>query len=198
MKYLNQLDYPHLPYITRTSMEKELYERGQKTTVRSSGCGLCSAVMVADQLLPNSTFELQDAVQLSYDVEANYRAGTAYRRFAPALAEKLGLKLEDTDDPQRLLYCLQTGGVAVILTCGDREGHVGLFSHGRHYVTAIAVEADGRIAILDPSLKDGKYDEEGREGKVEIKNGVILLCKLEDVAEDGAKHAPPFYLFWRK
>ena len=198
MKYINQLDYPHYRYVTRTTMEKELYERGQKTTVRSAGCGLCSAVMVADRLLPNCTFELKDALRISYDVEANHRAGTDYSRFAPAFAKKLGLKLETTDDPQRLLYCLQTGGAAVMHTGGDREGHVGLFSHGGHYVALIGVEEDGRIAILDPSQKDGKYDEEGRVGKVEIKNEVILLCALEDVAADATTHKPPFSLFWRK
>ena len=42
MKYINQRDYPHLLYITRTDMEGEDFERGQNTTVSSSGCGLCA------------------------------------------------------------------------------------------------------------------------------------------------------------
>ena len=197
MKYLNQLEYPHIPYITRTSQEPELRERGSKTTVRSAGCGLCSAVMVAHRLLPETDFSLEDAIRISYATEANYRAGTAYSRFAPAFAEEMGLKVEQTDDMQRLLECLRTGGAAVLHVGGDREGYVGLFSHGGHYITAINAEPDGRIAILDPSFKEGKFDEEGREGKVEIRNKVVLLCRPEYVAEDCASKENPYALFWR-
>ena len=75
MKYVNQLEYPHWLYVTRTEMEDEKErEKGKTTTVRSSGCGLCSAVMVAHRLIPNCEFELRDALDLSYAVEANYRS----------------------------------------------------------------------------------------------------------------------------
>ena len=197
MQYVNQLDHAHLRYTTRTSFEGEAKEKGKVTTVRSSGCGLCSAVMVADRLLPNSSFGLYDALDLSYATEANHRAGTDYKRFAPAFAEKLGLKYEQTSDPERLLYCLRTGGAAVGHVGGDREGHIGVFSHGGHYVAVIAEEEDGRIAILDPSYKENKYEEEGRKGKVEMKYGVVALCDVQVLAEDCANRTPSFHLFWR-
>ena len=199
MKYINQLEYADISYITRTDMEEEAdREAGKKTTVRSSGCGLCSSIMVLDRLLRDSDFELEDAIQLSYDVNANYRRGTSYKRYAPAFAEKFGLKLEMTNDPERLRYCLQTGGAAVIHIGGDYEGHVGVFSHGGHYVAAISQEPDGRIAILDPSYKVGKYEEEGRKGKVEVKNDVICICEMKVITEDFANRDPGMYLFWRK
>ena len=197
MVYLNQLDYPHWIYITNTSLDAEAQERGKSTTIKSSGCGLCSAVMVADRLLPNCSFDLKDALELSYSVEANIRAGTNYKRFAPAFAKMLGLKLEMTSDPDRLRDCLRTGGVAVAHIGGDREGHIGVFSHGGHYVAVIAEEPDGRISILDPSYKENKYEEEGRQGKVEVKNGVIALCDVQVLVEDSANRTPSFYLFWR-
>ena len=111
------------------------------------------------------------------------------------------MDLEMTNDPQRLLYCLQTGGAAVILVRGDRDGHIGLFSHSGHYITAIGLDEEGKVIILDPSLKDGKYDEPGREGKVTIQNDVILHCALADVAEDShsdTAQSISFSLFWRK
>ena len=196
MKFVNQLDYPHLLYTTCTKLEGAEYERGRTTTIKSSGCGLCSAVMVADRLLPNCHFDLVDAIELSYSTEANYRRGTDYSIYAPAFAEKLGLTYEGTSDPDRLLQCLRTGGAAVAHVSA-REGHVGLFTKRRHYVTIIGEEPDGRVAVLDPSYYEGKYEEEGRQGKVEMK-GVLAICTLPVLVEEASEPAISFHLFWRK
>ena len=51
MKYINQLNFPDIPYVTRTDLEGAEREKGLNTTIRSSGCGLCAAIMVADRLL---------------------------------------------------------------------------------------------------------------------------------------------------
>lgn len=197
MKYVNQLEYPEMPYITRTSMEGEAYEKGQKTTIRSSGCGLCSAVMVADRLLPNCDFDLEQARQIAYDTEANYRRGTSYVRFAPAFAQKLGLIYEPTNDLERLRYCLQTGGAAVAHVGNHREGYTCLFTRSGHYIAVIGQERDGRFTILDPSYKEGKFDEEGRAGRVEVTRGCVVLCDGEVLLEDCKPDKTHFHLFWR-
>ena len=200
MKFVNQKDYPEIPYITRQLCDKEEdREKGKNTTISSSGCGLCSAVMVADRLIPNCEFGVQDAVDLSYECKANIKIGTAYTRFAPAFAEKLGLDYEMSNDPERLRYCLRTGGAAVLHIKGANRGdYVGVFSSGGHYVAAVSEERDGRIAILDPSYKEGKYETEGRKGKVEMKHGVVALCDMQVLVDDTAPAEYSFYLFWRK
>lgn len=199
MKYVNQLEYPHWLYVTRTELEDE--ERrlsGKTTTVKSSGCGMCAAVMVADRLLPNCDFDLADAISLSYEVKANHRVGTSYTRFAPAFAEKLGLKWESSKNIEDLRRCLRTGGAAVVLVGGDHDDHIGLFTHGGHYMTVISEEADGRFAILDPSYRPDKFDEEGRPGKVEVKNGVVILCDAKTLEEETEIKPTPYFLFWRQ
>lgn len=197
MKYVNQLKYPHWLYVTRTSKEGAAREKGKTTTIKSSGCGLCCSVMIADRLLPNCEYTLEDALRISYDVNANHSIGTDYKLFAPAFAQELGLTYEGTSDPQRLLHCLRTGGAAVAHVSGDREGHVGLFTYGGHYIAAINEEPDGRIAILDPSYREGKYEEEGRQGRLEMTNGVIALCDLQTLVEEASNRTPSFHLFWR-
>ena len=197
MKYVNQLDYEHIPYPTRTKLTGEKFEKGKSTTVRTSGCGLCSAVMVADRLLPNTKFGLEEALSISYESEANYAVGTSYKRFVPLFAQKLGLEYENARDSEALIHCLQTGGATVILVNGDKNGAVGIFSHVEHYIVAIGIEKDGRIAILDPAYKEGKFEEEGRRGKVEMKNDVIALTHLQTLEEDTFGRALPFWLFWR-
>ena len=198
MKYVNQLDYPDWLYVTKTDLEDAYREKGRTTTVASSACGLCSAIMVADRLLVNHDFDLKAAIRLAYDVKANFTHGTSYKRFAPAFAEKMVFEWEGTDDPERLRYCLRTGGAAVIHVGGDREGHVGVFSHGGHYIAAVSEDRDGRIVILDPSYKEGKYEEEGRKGLVEVKDGVIAICDMQVLVDDTANRQPHYHLFWRK
>ena len=199
MKYVNQLKYPHWLYVTRTEMEEEQKEIGRTTTVKTSACGLCAAVMVAHRLLPNCAFDLAEAIELSYAINANRLRGTRYKLYAPAFAEKLGLKYKASGDLDELRHCLRTGGAAVAIAGGDRCGHVGLFTHGGHFITIINEEPDGRFAILDPSYQEGKYEEEGRRGKVEVKNGCITLCTPETLLEECpmGKGDQAFFLFWR-
>ena len=199
MKNVNQKNYPDIPYITRQLCDKEAdREKGKTTTICSSGCGLCSAIMVADRLIPNCEFGLDDAVNISYESNANVKIGTDYQRFAPAFAEKLGLDFEKTNDPERLRYCLRTGGAAVLHVKGNREGHIGVFSNGGHYIAAISEERDGRIATMDPSFRPDKYDKPGCEGLVEIKQGVVTLSDMQVLVDDTAPAPYSFYLFWRK
>ena len=199
MKYVNQKNHPHLLYITRQLCDKEEdREKGKNTTISSSGCGLCSAVMVAHRLIPNCEFDLTDAINIAYEAKANVKIGTDYQRFSPAFAEKLGLDYEKTNDPEQLRYCLRTGGAAVVHIKGNREGHVGVFSTGGHYIAAISEERDGRIATLDPSFRPNKYDKEGVKGLVEIKNDVLTLSDMQVLVDDTAPAPFSFYLFWRK
>ena len=95
-----------------------------------------------------------------------------------------------TNDPGRLRYCLRSGGAAVLHIKGDRDGHVGVFSHGGHYAVAISEERDGRIAVLDPSFFKGKYEEAGRKGLVVMKNDVISICDMQVIIEDTAPTDP--------
>lgn len=198
MKYINQLEHPHMLYVTRTDPDHPGHEKGKTTTVRSSGCGLCSAIMVADRLLPEYDFELPDAIELSYSVNANHANGTDPKLFFPAFAKKLGLDYETATTTKELIHCLQTGGAAVAHVGCKEPGKPGLFTKSGHYMAVIGLERDGRVAILDPSYKEGKFDEpEDRVGKVEIKNKVIVLCDPAILHEETTMKSISYHLFWR-
>ncbi len=195
MKFINQRDYPHRLYETRTHCEGEEREKGKTTTVKSSGCGLCAAVMVADRLLPNCDFGLDDALELAYRCGANHGVGTEYRIYAPAFAEEMGLRLEISHNAEDLLRCLRTGGAAVARV-GSGEGQ-GLFTRVRHYITVIGQEPDGRLAILDPGFAPDKFDEPDRRGLVELRHKFLVLCPMDTFLRQCLTDVPPFYLFWR-
>ena len=180
--YVNQTRYPHVPYPTMTAIPALTRN---DTTVRSAGCGLCSASMVVTNLT-GVEFPLIDSLELSMSVNANHIPGTDMDLIAPYVAERFDLDLEMTDDPERLRQHLLRGGMAIANVTGDRpeDGYVGLFSHGGHYVAVVAIEEDGEhITVLDPSQLPDKFLEEGRRGKV-VENGYCLHTTLSILAED--------------
>lgn len=199
MRYENQREHPHMLYVTRTTLEEKEREYGKTTTIKSSGCGLCAGIMMLDRLLPHYTFSLEDAIQLSYDSDANRVVGTSYIRLGPALAEKFGLRYQMSDKLEDLQHCVRTGGAAVVLVgCGNsEEGKPGLFTKSGHYMTVISEEPDGRLAILDPSFTPDKYETDDRKGKVEIKHGVVILCEPEILHAETKGKTGPYFLFWR-
>ncbi|MBQ8748415.1 MAG: hypothetical protein IJZ14_01200 [Oscillospiraceae bacterium] len=198
MRYENQREHPHMLYVTRQALEDEKQrEYGKTTTMRSSGCGLCAGVMVLDRLLPHYEFSLEDAIQLSYDAEANLVVGTDYARFGPALAEKFNLRCEMSDKLEDLQNCVRTGGAAVVWTGCPEGGGIGLFTKSAHYITVISEEPDGRLAILDPSFTTNKYEIEGRKGRVEVKHDVVILCEPQVLHRETKGKDYPYYLFWR-
>jgi len=199
MKYVNQLAHPDIIYVTHTANPDPVRrERGKSTTIAQSGCGVCCAVMIADRLLIAGDFGLQEAIQLSYDSNANYRAGTDAQVYFPAFAEKMGLHYENSQDPDDLLRCLRTGGAAIVKCSGDREGYKGVFSDkDRHYIVAVSEERDGHISVLDPAYEDGGYEREERKGKVEVREPGLGICSMQVLKEETCTLDRPFYLFWR-
>ncbi len=59
-------------------------------------------------------------------------------------------------------------------------------------------EANGRVAVLDPSYKPGKFEEEGRVGKVEMRCEVVALAEVSTIVDDTADRTPHYHLFKRK
>ena len=201
MKYINQLVLTDKIYVTHAkNPDPARHEYGKTTTIAASGCGVCCAVMVADRLCIAADFDLDAAIQLSYDSGANFGPGTNAQLYFPALAEKMNLHFEFAQNAEDLVHCLRTGGVAIVKCSGDREdGYKGVFSdRERHYIIAIAQERDGRICVLDPAYEEGGYDREERKGKVEVREPGMGLCSLQVLKDETCTLDQPFYLFWRR
>ncbi|MFI3226976.1 MAG: hypothetical protein R3Y09_06120 [Clostridia bacterium] len=192
MKYLNQFEYKDTPYPTNISNPESPLVNG---TISRAGCGLCTACMMVEQLT-FSDFPLLECRDLAIEVKANLTPGTNMKIFGPVVAEKFNLSLEKSDDIQDLIKCLQSGGGAIINVGGDHDDHIGVFSHGGHYIYAVSTDGE-QICILDPSKKDGKYEEEGRQGKVRV-NGDFAYCSKEVLHADVQNRTPAYYLFTRK
>ncbi len=190
MLYLNQNDYPDIKYPTNASDRTSgSYLEG---TIESSGCGLCSLCMVVDRLTLKK-LDLSECRDLSLQHEANLKVGTNMKVLGPVIAQMYDLTYSQTDDENELVQCLEKGGAAIINVGGDHDDHIGVFSDVGHYITAIGY-SDGKVRILDPAYRKGKYDTEGRKGKVIDKEG-ILFTTLDVLHDDTANRTPGYYLF---
>lgn len=195
MLYINQKDYPDIPYITFAKHPE--IEKGKHTTVASSACGLCSCMMALDRLQTDYSFSLQDAIQLSYDVEANADEGTDLLIFAPAFADRFNLKYVQSDDIRDLEECLRTGGACVALVA-NRKDYVSVFTKVDHYIAVISQDKDGVFTILDPAQYEGKYDEPGRTGRVKVDGHFIYVTPELLSKETETCINDRYALFWRK
>ena len=197
MKYINQLEYPHLPYPTRVKMEGIPEER-RNTTVKSSGCGLCSACMAVD-LLTDKTLEIEECVRISMDCVANHRRGTDMTILGPVIAEKFNLSYSSTQDVSEAIEHLRAGGVIVVHVAVPEGAPTGLFTKGGHYMLLVAT--DGKeFCILDPSYTPEKYKIPERAGRVNEANAPYLYADVsilhsETTNEDGR---PKYHLFARR
>lgn len=191
MLYLNQLNFPHIPYNHNVKNGGVPEER---RCVATSGCGLCSLCMVVEHLT-TYTLSIEECVKLSEESGANHGLGTDLEILSPIIAEKFGLKYSATSDKNVLKKHLQSGGEAIEIVIGDHDGKSGLFSHRRHYITLISIDGD-EVCILDPSFTQTKYDDPDRIGRVKVREP-FLYSSIDELMAEGDKNVPLFYLFKR-
>ena len=192
MLYLNQLDYRNVPYYHNIDNGGVPEER---RWISTSGCGICSACMIVEHLTAR-TLPLEECVRLSERSGANRQIGTRMQYLGPMIAELYGLEYSSTTDIHVLLEHLQKGGEAAVNVGGDHDDHIGLFSKGGHYIVAVSYDGE-EVCILDPSYKVGKYEEEGRKGKVRV-DYPFVYCSAEDLDADVKNKPIPYFLFKRK
>lgn len=191
MIYINQLERKEIPF------EHDLDNggAGEYSNVAAAGCGPCSVCMVINNMTLD-TPSLEEIINLVYEAKANREPGTDMKLLAPLVAERFNLDYKSTDNVGELITHLQNGGMAVANVGGDREGHIGVFSHGGHYIAVIGF-VNGELCILDPSYKTDKFNEDGRRGLIrEIPP--YLYCAPEVLVRDTENRTPGYYLFSRK
>ena len=188
MLYLNQRDYPDLKFTHNNDAGSIPPEQ---TNVARSGCGMCCVCMIVENLTVGH-LSIEECLRIAVEAKASPRRGTRMSILGPAVADKFGLTYDTTDDPDVLVNHLRCGGMAIAHVLGDRDGKPGLFSHVGHYVTVVSRDEE-HVCVLDPYMYDGKFEEEGRQGRVMLRHP-FAYCSMEDLIND----AKSFYLFKRK
>ena len=190
MFYINQYEYPHVEY-----PHPEGVYTDKIPTVATSGCGLCSFMMIVNNRTQH-TITLEKSMALALESGANAGKGTQLRVMAPYAAPMYDLDYRATRDADALRAHLEKGEWAVVCCDGDTDRGIGLFSHVAHFVVACGIQGD-EVCILDPAYKEGKFEEGIRQGKVRVEFP-YLYCAFEDLVNDTLNKKAPFSLFTSK
>ena len=193
MRHINQRRYSYIPYPQWTDQPDN--PRGKKGTVRSGGCGLCSACMVVDQLTTEE-FPVREAAELSMAVGGNHESGTDMKIFGPVFAEKFGLTYAASYDVNEAVEAVRDGGRVIALVGKTEPRHKGIFTQGGHYITIIAATKD-EVCILDPSWTSKKFKQWEKEGLVRTE-GTLVYTTPEILHNESKTSSPPYYIFRRK
>ena len=197
MKYINQLEYPDIPYRTFAADNTKTEEERMRTFAKS-GCGLACSCMMVDHL---TTQELspEDAVKMSELSAANRSRGTDMRDLAPMLAESFGLNYKFSSDLEEAIAALKDGAHIIAHVRINPETGLSLFTNSGHYISLIST--DGKdFCVLDPSYRPEKFEREDRKGRVNTSHAPYLYCDIEAAHEDTIKETGRFkyYIFSRK
>ena len=183
-----QLDYAHVPYPSPVGTPDG--------NLANNGCGVCATCMVAENLA-GVVFPPEEGAKLAKACGAREGFGTDLYIYAPVFAERVGLKVRDTEDGQEALRFLQEGrGMVVANTYGDRLDHIGVFSDSGHYIVLAAAQGM-EVKVWDPMYKEGsgRYDVPGRKGKVRL-DGTDAYADFSEIEQDCFER--PYFLFWKE
>ena len=193
MSYLltNQNNFAHISYPSSSHPE---------ATVKSGGCGPCSALMIVENLTSNR-FLMADWVSWVIAVGARVSGGTAMGTLALAMAAKFGFTYTTTDDEERLKAHLAAGGMAIANVAGANGDWRGLFSTNGHFITVLGLDGNGRLIVGDPDFRSGKFNSgtlgQWRSQYVTV-SGQIVYVKPGFLHEDTKNRTPNYYLFAMK
>ena len=183
MYYYNQLNYTGVSYDNPNTSKKE--------TIDSSGCGVCSAAMVINNLAGKELYTIPQMANFSLKNKARDNSGTNMVTLLNALCKaNKGFSYKATGSEDELIKHLKAGGMAV----ANQGDAYNVFSTAGHYVVAVKMVGEN-IEIYDPQMYYGKYDRSPRPQRIVKKTDrgcVVSKTEIGKATKDRYNYA--YYL----
>lgn len=184
MKFYCQLDYEHISYPSPISINGN---------IANNGCGVCCASMVVEALC-DVDFPIDISAHFSKKSGAREGFGTNMAILAPAIAKEFNLNVIPTLDTNEVKEFLRNRkGLVIANTIGNHDDWIGVFSDGRHYIVLNSLE-DNIVGVWDPMYREGRYDIEGRKGKVNV-DGFTAYADFSVIENDCLGKI--YYMFYK-
>lgn len=180
MYYYNQENYNSIPYP---------YKDNGKT-IKTSGCGVCCACMVFNNLAGKELYSVKQMAELSLKNGARISNGTDMTKLLTALCNKhKDFKFTTTTDEEKVVAHLKSGGM-VIANQGDKYN---VFSTAGHFVVLSKMNG-ANIEVLDPQMYDGKYDAYSRPKRIVKKTGTGCIVSKSELGKATQDRNPAYFL----
>ena len=163
---------------------------GSYATVKSGGCGVCSALMVLNNLYGREVMTVAQMAKFSQNCGARIMDGTNMTTLMNALCDKYDIKYKATIYDKELLQCLKEGGMAVINQGDDYE----VFSSAGHFVAGYKLASADTVIVLDPDLRDGKYQRSPKCERIVKQVGNEIYAKIGQIGLATQDRNPCYFL----
>lgn len=185
MIYYNQNNYSNYPYPSSSN---------PNATIKSGGCGVVCAAMIVSNMT-SVKLTPPEAAQLAIDGGARVSGGTDMHKMSKIICNKYGLRYSTSSKETDLQAHLKSGGMAIANVGGDRRGWTGVFSDSGHYIVVASYNTSTKkVTVLDPGYYSGKFNKEGRKGKVTV-DGNYCYTTLDVLNYDTYNRTPNYYLY---
>lgn len=182
MYYYNQNDYPSVKYDRPSTTEIE--------TVKTSGCGVCTACIVFNNLAGGELYTVSQMAKFSMDNGARDNSGTNMNTLLNALCKTHpAFSFTTTTSESELVNHIKKGGMAI---CNQGDTY-NVFSTAGHYVIAYKMVGKN-IEILDPQMYDGKYDAYKRPQRIVKKTTNGCVVSQTEMGKATADRNPAYFL----
>ena len=176
MKYINQLEYSHIPYRTNV-LRKEYTEEQKMRNVALSGCGPCCVCMIID-MLTTTHLEIEDCIKISEECVANYAVGTDMNILGPVIAQKFNIEYSKTNDVNKAITHLKHGGQVIAHVCVPKDAKIGLLTKAEHYVLIVSTD-EKDFCVIDPAYTKEKYSVPERSAVINTSHAPYLYCDIQ-------------------
>lgn len=185
MFFYNQLDYDNVDYSK---------PNGQSATVKSSGCGVCSTLMVLNNLFGKELMTVKQMAKFSIDHGARNNYGTDVNALLKALSKKYNINYKPTYLNKELWDHLKKGGMAVV----NQDDTHDVFSDSGHFVVAYKAIGNDTVICLDPYWYEGKFNRNNRMSHITKIVGKEIYLPLKEVGWCSKDRNPCYYLVSKK
>lgn len=157
--YYNQLYYNNVSYDNKSTSKKE--------TIATSGCGVCSALMVLNNLYNSEMLTVKEMANFAISHKARDNYGTNMYTLLNAIQKYYGsIKYSTTTNINTVIKHLKNGGVAILNQGDNNAGYTNVFSTGGHYVYCYKITDDNKMYVYDPSFTSTKYITSPRKNRI--------------------------------
>lgn len=182
MYYYNQENYNSVGYDNPSTSKKE--------TIKTSGCGVCSACMVFNNLAGKELYTVAQMAKFSLSNGCRDNYGTNVKSLLTALCKaNKAFSFTTTTDESKLVAHLKKGGMAI----ANQGDSYNVFSTAGHFVVAYKMSGNN-IQVLDPQMYNGKYDAYSRPSRIVKKTDTGCIVSPAQMGKATADRNPAYYL----